>query len=229
MIAVAIWYSPRPREIEKRPAENRRALRPYARNGLLVALRGAFEGGLGRGEAGDGNAERRAGNVVEADLVAERRSTVGSPPCSPQMPTLRSGRVLRPSFDGHAPSAWTMTGSSDWNGLYGRILSSTYLSRNLPSASSRLIAERHLGQVVGAEAEELGVLGDLVRRPSGARDLDHRAELVVDLDAGGLDDRLGLGLEERPESRQLVHVADERDHDLRARILLGLLHARRPR
>ena len=86
------------------------------------------------------------------------------------------------------------------------------------------VAERHLGQVVGAEAEELGVLGDLVRDPAGPRDLDHRAELVVDLDAALGDDRGGLRLQKRLSGDELVHVPDERDHDLRPRVLLGLLH-----
>ena len=58
------------------------------------------------------------------------------------------------------------------------------------------VAERHLGQVVRAEAEERGVLGDLVGRQGAARHLDHRAELVVDLDARLGLDGLRLGLEQ---------------------------------
>ena len=36
-------------------------------------------------------------------------------------------------------------------------------------------AERGLGEIVRAEAEELGFLGDLVGHDAGARDFDHRA------------------------------------------------------
>ena len=41
-------------------------------------------------------------------------------------------------------------------------------------------AERRLGQVVGAEGEELGVLGDLVGAQRGARQLDHGADQVLE-------------------------------------------------
>ena len=65
---------------------------------------------------------------------------------------------------------------------------------------------------------------DLVGGQGAARDLDHRPELVVDLDAAGrLADGRRLLLEEGPRRRQLVHVADERDHDLRDRVAAGLL------
>ena len=52
--------------------------------------------------------------------------------------------------------------------------------------------ERHLRQVVGAEREELGDLGDLVGDERGARRLDHRADEVVDVDAGVAHDRVGF-------------------------------------
>ena len=54
-------------------------------------------------------------------------------------------------------------------------------------------AEGHLRQVVGAEREELGLLGDLVGRQGGAGDLDHRADQVLDLRPGLLEDLLGDG------------------------------------
>ena len=41
-------------------------------------------------------------------------------------------------------------------------------------------AEAHLGEVVGAEREELGLLRDLVGGHRAARDLDHRADQVLD-------------------------------------------------
>ena len=52
--------------------------------------------------------------------------------------------------------------------------------RGSAPASSRLKPKRRLGQVVGAEREELGLLGDLAGRQRGARQLDHRADQVVD-------------------------------------------------
>ena len=50
-------------------------------------------------------------------------------------------------------------------------------------------APAHLGQVVGAEGEELGGLGDLAGGQRRARHLDHRADQGVHLDAGLLGDR----------------------------------------
>jgi hypothetical protein len=43
------------------------------------------------------------------------------------------------------------------------------------------VAERHLGQVVGAEAEEVGVLGDLVGGQRRTRDFDHRTDQEIQL------------------------------------------------
>ena len=134
----------------------------------------------------------------------------GSPPCSPQIPTSSPGRVARPLSTAIFIKPATAS-SSVWNGLTGRILSSTYLSRKPPSASSRREAERHLGEVVRAEAEELGVAGDLVGGERAAWNLDHRPELVVDLHAGLGLDGLRFGLEQRLGRRQLVDVPDERD------------------
>ena len=44
-------------------------------------------------------------------------------------------------------------------------------------------AEDGLGQIVGAEAEELGGLGDLAGAQRRARQLDHRADQIGHLDA----------------------------------------------
>ena len=42
-------------------------------------------------------------------------------------------------------------------------------------------AERHLGQVVGAEGEEFAGIRHPVREQRGAGDFDHRAVLVIQL------------------------------------------------
>ena len=52
-------------------------------------------------------------------------------------------------------------------------------------------AEGHLGQVVGAEGEEVGLLGDLVGGQGGTGDLDHGAHQVLHVGAGLLDDGVG--------------------------------------
>ena len=89
--------------------------------------------------------------------------------------------------------------------------------------SSRREAEGHLGQVVGAEREELGLFGDLVGRQGGAGDLDHRADLILHRHAGLL--QLVLGDRDRPllEDRQLLEDADQGNHDLGQDGLAALL------
>ena len=45
--------------------------------------------------------------------------------------------------------------------------------------------EGRLGQVVGAEGEELGLLGNRIGAQASPRQLDHGADQVGHLDAGG--------------------------------------------
>ena len=52
---------------------------------------GGFQSGPRRREPGDRNPIRRAGDVVETGLVEEADRRRGSPPCSPQIPTLSFG------------------------------------------------------------------------------------------------------------------------------------------
>src|SRR5699024_4481280 len=52
-------------------------------------------------------------------------------------------------------------------------------------------AEGHLGEVVGAEGEELGLLGYLIGGQSRARDLDHGADQVLEVAVLFLLDLLG--------------------------------------
>src|SRR5438132_1261313 len=61
----------------------------------------------------------------------------GSPPCSPQIPILRSGRVLRPRSMAMRIIAPTPSRSSTWKGSAGMIFCSTYFVRKLFCASSR--------------------------------------------------------------------------------------------
>ena len=85
-------------------------------------------------------------------------------------------------------------------------------------------AERHLGEVVGAEGEELGHLGDLVGDERGARRLDHRADEVVELDARVRDRRTAATSRTHPSSSASSGSRDdERDHDLDQRVTTGAL------
>src|SRR3546814_3362882 len=69
-------------------------------------------------------------------------------------------------------------------------------------------AEAGLGQVVGAEGEELGALGDLGGPQAGTRQLDHGADDVVDLDALALAHRRRDGVDELAQHRSEEHTSE---------------------
>ena len=84
-------------------------------------------------------------------------------------------------------------------------------------------AERRLGEVIRAEAEEVGNRADLVGRDGRARQLDHRAHGDVQLDAllgGDLGDGV---LGDLAQLLELGHHGHERDHDLGLRVQALLL------
>ena len=84
-------------------------------------------------------------------------------------------------------------------------------------------AEGHLGQVVGAEGEELGLLGDLVGSQGGAGDLDHGADLILHVDTGVLDDLVGGGDHHVLDVLELLDLAHQGDHDLGHHLPVGVL------
>ena len=113
-----------------------------------------------------------------------------------------------------------------WLPLYGwmnRFLSKRAqvyadFSKRLIEEAARIVPrdpEHRLREVVRAEGEELRLLRDLVGRHGAARDLDHRAHEVLHLHPGLLHDLLGHAVDDRLLVAKLLHVADERNHDLR--------------
>jgi hypothetical protein len=80
-----------------------------------------------------------------------------------------------------------------------------------------------LRQVVGAEAEELGMLGDVVGAQGGARQLDHRAHEVRCLESGRLRHLAGDAVDQLLQDGELARPGDERDHHFRLGRLAGLL------
>jgi hypothetical protein len=97
------------------------------------------------------------------------------------------------------------------------------MGRNLFSASSRERREGRLGQVVGAEGEELGLFGEVLGAHAGAHHFEHRAELEVELDlVAGLDigaDLFDPGL----HLAQFLGGTYLRHHDLGMHLDAGLL------
>ena len=73
----------------------------------------------------------------------------------------------------------------------------------------------HLGQVVGAEGEELGHLGDFPGREGRPWHLNHGAKLIGNLQAMGFHDLSGHLLQPFPDGLEFVHMTHQRNHHLR--------------
>ena len=83
--------------------------------------------------------------------------------------------------------------------------------------------EGHLGQVVGAEGEEVSLGGDLIGGQGSTGDLDHGADLILHVHTG-LGDQLIGGLHyDVLNELQLLHLAYQRDHDVRSDHIAQLL------
>ena len=80
-----------------------------------------------------------------------------------------------------------------------------------------------LGQVVGAEREELRGLRDVAGHQAGARQLDHGADLIGELLAGLLHHRLCGGVDPGLDQVELHPGGDQRHHHLEADRLAGTL------
>ena len=130
------------------------------------------------------------------------------------MPSFRSGRVLRPRSTPIRTSAPTPFDVDRRE----RILLEDLLVLVDPQELADVVAreaERHLRQVVGAEREELRFLRDLIGGHRAARHLDHRADQILDLDALRLHRLGGDAIDDRLLIAQLLHEADQRNHDFR--------------
>src|SRR3954464_754807 len=115
----------------------------------------------------------------------------GSPPCSPQIPSSMSFFVLRPSHapcaaicptPGPPPHAQHLPDPRLVERLERRAVEDLPVDVLREDLALDVVAaepEPGLGQVVRAEREEVRVLGDPVRDEARARELDHRADLVV--------------------------------------------------
>ena len=102
-------------------------------------------------------------------------SRPGSPPCSPQMPSLMSGPRRAAALGGDAHHLADPVGVERHERV---VLENAGLLIGADEAR-RVVARDAVGglrQIVGAEAEELGALGDLAGEQRGARQFDHRAD-----------------------------------------------------
>ena len=157
-------------------------------------------------------------------MRSQKAIVAGSPPCSPQIPSLRSGAA--------APAA--LAGDLDQRADPGHVQGREGIGLEDPALQivlhepRRIVArqaERHLGQIIGAEAEELREPGDLLGAKGRPRHLDHGADLIGDLSAGLGHDLLGDRIDPGLDQLQLTRRGDQRHHDLgHHRLAAGLRH-----
>ena len=122
--------------------------------------------------------EGRARDVVEPGLGRRSGWSPGRRRARRRRRSCRSGRAARPSLDGDATSRRRPRCRSTRTARPPKIPCSRYRAKNAASTSSREKPQRHLGQVVGAEGEELGRLGDPAGGQRRTRQLDHGADRV---------------------------------------------------
>src|SRR5215469_1797306 len=189
---------------------------PATGEGRLVLLRGGAVGHhrLGGGQAGHRDAVGAAGHVVQAEFVArvDRVRVAAVLAANADLEVRPGGAALADRPVHQTAHALAVDGLErvDLEDLLLQVPDDELALGVVPR-----VAERGLGQVVRAEGEELGVLRDVPRDQRGSRDLDHRAELVVQVDALLALHRLGDGHQLGLHGLQLGQRADQRDHDLR--------------
>ena len=172
---------------------------PSARLGKNSFLRlgGAAEDGLGGGEAGDWDSEGGAADVVQAHLVEEghRRGVAA---------VLAADADLQVGLHGAAALHGQVHQGADacfiqrHEGVR-RVDAALQVGRQEAAGVVPRQAERGLRQVVGPEAEELRLGGDLARGDARPRQLDHRPQAEGDLLARRPQRRghlLGLGAQD---------------------------------
>src|SRR5579862_5892206 len=195
---------------------------------LLLLFRGAGLGGffgdhsLGSGQASHGYPERRTTDVGEADAVTEHNA-VGVPAVFPADAQLDAGPGLLPlgnrDFHELADAALVNGGKrvlfDDFEFLIGSEEGAGVVTAH---------AERGLGEVIGAKAEELRGLCDFVGGEGAARNLDHGADQIVKLDAFFFHHLLGDAVDDFDLEVELLFEADERDHDFGMNLNAGFLN-----
>src|SRR3954469_15875594 len=143
---------------------------------LLFARSRFFDGSLGGGQSRDWHPERRAAHIGEPDAMAElhaaRFATVFAADAQLDVRTRLAAQIACQLHE------LADTGLVD---RCKRILLHDFQLLITAQERPRIIAahaERCLGQVIGAEAEELRVFGDFIRDQGGARDFNHRADEI---------------------------------------------------
>ena len=135
----------------------------------------------------------------------------GSPPCSPQMPSLSDGLASRPDprAQPDEPAHARPVDRLERRAVEDPLLEVVREEAGLDVVARQ--AERGLREVVRAEGEEVGLLRDPVGDEARARELDHRPDQRAHVVGAHLRDHV---LHPRAQDPDLLLVGDEREHDL---------------
>ena len=179
---------------------------------LALGRSGIFYSCLSGGQPGDGHAEGGAGHIVQADVVAEHHG-------GGITAVLAADAQLHVGVGGPAPAAGigdqtahamlVQTGEGIALVDLLLIVGVQELAGVVPAE-----AEDQLGQVVGAEGEEVRVGGNVVGAHGGPGNLDHVAHLVLHIGAGRLDQLVGHAGNDALHIGELLQLAHQGDHDL---------------
>ena len=137
---------------------------------------------LSSGQSCDRHAERRAGNVVEADLVAELNGR-GVTTVLTADTYVESGVNGLTESDSHVHQLANAGLVELSEGIVLEDLSVVVSAQELACVIAGE-AVGHLGQVVGTEAEEVCVGSNVVSGQACARNLDHGTNLILQSHAG---------------------------------------------
>ena len=174
-----------------------------------------LESGLSGGKAGNGHAQGRAGDVVEANLV-EEGDRVGVATVLTADAEANVGADLAAKLDSKLHQLANTLAVKLLKGVAGQNTALDVLGHELGLGIVTGEAKGHLGEIVGAKAEELGLLGQLISLEGCAGHLNHCADLVCDGDTAGIKHLLG-GLEDDGLLvLQLGGGANKRHHDVGA-------------
>uniref|UniRef100_A0A0N4ZZV7 Carbamoyl-phosphate synthase (glutamine-hydrolyzing) n=1 Tax=Parastrongyloides trichosuri TaxID=131310 RepID=A0A0N4ZZV7_PARTI len=199
------------------PKDRLCTLKPETGLAVLFALlaRAGGQRRLRRRQTGDRHAVGRAGDVVQPHLFAEgdgRRVAAMFAADAHLHARLGRATALLGDADQVAHAVLVQTDE-------GVVLEDALVQIDLQEATGIVAADAEgcLGQVVGAEAEELGVFGQISGAQGSARQFDHGADQIVHAVARLDKDGLGRAVGQLAQIFHLQTQGDQRVHDLRDR------------
>ena len=179
---------------------------------------------MGGGEAGDRNPEWTATDVIQAEPVAEfhaeRFATVFAANAELDVRSRFASQIAR-HFHQTPDAALVDRGE--------RICIDNVelgVSRQKTPGIVATHPESRLGEIVGAEAEELRVARNFVRQQGRARNLDHGADEIIELRFLFLGHFVGHAPDDVDLELQFSRKSDQRDHDFWAHFDSAGLHFR---